>query len=107
MRKCTLLAATTACAALAVPAAASANDFCVGGPAGCTGTPVAANGLAAALTAAESNGTDDGFFLAPGVFAAGKFSHQSAERLQLLGAGAGKTIMRGDANDSVLTLGGN
>jgi hypothetical protein len=106
-RKPILIAAASACAALAVPAAASAADFCVGGPAGCTGTPVAANGLASALTAAQSNGTDDRFCLAPGTFASAKFSHQSAERLQLIGAGAGKTILRGDAADSVLTLGGN
>jgi hypothetical protein len=104
----TLLAAATACAALAIPATASAKDFCVGGPAGCSGTPVAAGGLKAALTAAQGNGSDDRFFLAPGIYAADAFSHQSPERVQIIGAGAGKTIMSGSIDDDwVLTLAGN
>ena len=103
-----LLAAATACAALIIPATASAKDFCVGGAAGCSGAPVAAGGLKAALAAAQSNGTDDRFFLAPGPYAADAFSHQSPERVQLIGAGAGKTIMRGDVDDDwVLTVNGN
>jgi len=94
-------------AVLAVPAVASAEDFCVGAPAGCTGTPVPAPLLKYALTVAETNGTDDRFLFAPGVFASDKFSYQSGERLQLIGAGAGKTIMRGNVDGSVLELGGN
>ncbi len=43
----------------------------------------------------------------PGIFAADQFTYQSAERLQIIGAGSGKTILRGDVADSVLTLGGN
>jgi hypothetical protein len=106
--KRTLLAAATACAALIIPGNASDKDFCVGAPAGCSGTPVAASGVKAALAAAQSNGTDDRFFLAPGTYAADAFSHQSQERVQIVGAGAGKTIMRGDVDDDwVLTLNGN
>jgi hypothetical protein len=106
--KRTLLAAATACAALIIPATASAKDFCVGGPAGCSGTQVATDGLKAALAAAQSNGTDDRFFLAPGTYTADQFSHQSPERVQIVGAGAGKTILRGNVDDDwMLTLGGN
>ena len=66
-RKRMLLAAATTCAALMVPvAAASAEDFCVGAPAGCTGTPVPPPLLNFALTQAQSNGSDDRFLLAPG-----------------------------------------
>jgi hypothetical protein len=106
-RKRLLLAAAIACAALAIPSVASAEDFCVGGPAGCTGTPVAANGLKVALTGAQSNGSADRFFLAPGIFTSDQFTYQSAERLQIIGAGAGKTILRGNVAGSVLTLGGD
>ena len=59
-----LLAAVTTCTALVLPAVASAEDYCVGAPAGCAGTPVAAGGLKAALAAAQSNGTGDRFILA-------------------------------------------
>jgi len=104
----TLLAAATALAALALPAAASAKDFCVGGPAACSGTPVAAADLKSALTAAQSNGTDDRFILAPGTYKADAFSHVSPERVQIVGAGAGKTILQGNIDDDwVLTLDGN
>ena len=106
-RKRILLAAAATCAALAVPSVASAEDFCVGGPAGCSGTPVAKALLKQSLTDAQSNGTDDRFFLAPGVFASDKFAYQSGERVQLIGAGAGKTIVRGKVDGSVLELGGN
>jgi hypothetical protein len=107
-RKRTLVASAATCAALAIPSVASAEDFCVGGPAGCNGTPVAAGGLKAALTAAESNGTDDRFFLAPGVYSADAFAHKSPERVQIIGAGADKSILRGSlADDAVLWLEGN
>jgi hypothetical protein len=106
-RKRTLLAAATTCAAVAIPSVASAKDFCVAGPAGCTGTPVAPGGLKTALDAAQSNGTDDRFFLAPGTYASTNLSHQSTERVQIIGAGTGNTIVRGNANGPVLTLGGN
>jgi hypothetical protein len=108
VRKRILLAAAAACAALVMPAAASAEDYCVGGAAGCTGTPVAAGGLKAALDAAQSNGKDDRFFLAPGVYSADTFTYKSAEKVQIIGAGADKTILRGSlANESVLWLEGN
>jgi hypothetical protein len=64
--------------------------------------------LKTALTAAQSNGIDDRFFLGQGLFAADTFSHQSDERVQIIGAGAGKTILRGDlVDEGVLTLEGN
>jgi hypothetical protein len=107
-RKRLLLAAATACAALAIPPVASAEDFCVGAPAGCTGTPVAANGLKAALTGAQSNGSDDRFFLAAGVFSADGFSHKSPERVEISGTSAGNTTLRSTlADDAVLWLEGN
>ena len=103
-----LVTAATVCAALVIPAVASAEDYCVGGPAGCTGTPVAAAGLKAAVDAAQSNGTDDRFILAPGVYSADTFSHKSSERVQIIGAGADKTILRGSlADDAVVWLEGN
>jgi hypothetical protein len=104
----TLLAAAVACAALAVPAVAAAEDFCVGAPAGCSGTAVAAGELKAALAAAQSNGTDDRFFIAPGDFTADQFAHQSSERVQIIGAGAGATILHGSlADEPSVALDGN
>jgi hypothetical protein len=93
-------------AALAAPSLASAQDFCVNAPAGCVGTPVSAAGLSAALTGAQANGTADRFLLAPGTYAATAFAYQSAEPLQLIGAGTGATVLTGTAGP-VLTLGGN
>jgi hypothetical protein len=106
MRNRTLLAAATACAALAIPSVASAEDFCVGGPAGCSGTPVPPPLLSFALTQAQSNGTDDRFILAPGIYASSQFGHQSGERVQIIGAGAGKTTLRGSMDAPVLELAG-
>ena len=106
--RATLLATAVTCAVLAVPAVASAKDFCVGAPAGCTGTPVAANDLKSALTAAQTNGTDDRFILAPGVFSADAFGHQSLERVQIIGAGRDKSVVRSTAlGATAFTLGGN
>ena len=104
----TLLAAAVTTAVLVIPAVASANDYCVGGPAGCAGTPVAAGDLKASLAAAQSNGTDDRFFLAPGDFTADTFVHQSSERVQIIGAGAGTTTLHGSlADEFAVTLEGN
>jgi hypothetical protein len=105
--KQTTVAAAAVCAALALPAVASAKDYCVGGPAGCTGTTVAAAGLVDVLGQAATNGTDDRVFLGPGIYAADSFGHHSGDRVQIVGAGAGKTILRGSFDGSVLTLGGN
>jgi hypothetical protein len=103
-----LIAAAITCTALAIAAAsASAQDFCVGAPAGCTGTPVPGPLLAIALQQAQANGTDDRFFIAPGVFASTNFTYESTERLQIIGAGAGQTTLTGNTAGSVLTLGGN
>jgi PKD domain len=106
-RRSLLLAAALVSAALSLPAVASAKDYCIGAPAGCTGMPAPKSVLASGLTAVASDGADDRFFLAPGVYAAPSFDYQSSERLQLIGAGAGKTILRGSIATPVLTLGGN
>ena len=50
LRRPALLGAAIVSAAFALPTVASAKDFCVGAPAGCTGTPVPAAGLKTALT---------------------------------------------------------
>ena len=103
-----LLAAAVTCAVLALPAIASAEDYCVGGPAGCSGTPVVAGDLKSALAAAQSNGSDDRFFIAPGDFTADAFVHQSSERVQIIGAGAGSTVLHGSLSDEpAVTLEGN
>ena len=108
MRNRTLLAAAIACAALAIPSVASAEDFCVAGPAGCSGRPVEANSLESALATAQTNGSDDRFILAPGVYSADTFNHKSSERVQIMGAGTDKTILRGNlADEWVLSLEGN
>jgi adhesin HecA-like repeat protein len=107
-RKHTLIAAATTCAALTVPAAvASARDFCVGNPAGCTGTAVPVNGLANALSQAATNGTDDRVLLGVTSFENGPLSYNSIEKLELIGAGAGHSILRSTAAGTVFTLGGN
>jgi hypothetical protein len=103
----TLLAAAVTCAVLAVPAIASAKDFCVGAPAGCTGAAVPAAGLAATLAEAAINGSDDRVFLGTATFDAGALSYNSLDKLELIGAGAGKSVLRSSAGGPVLTLGGN
>jgi hypothetical protein len=75
-------------------------------PRGCTVTPVAASGLKAALDAAQANGTDDRFFLTPGIYVSDKFSHQLGARVQIIGAGV-RTTVPGDVDGSVLPLGEN
>jgi hypothetical protein len=63
LRRSALLAATFACAALALPAFASAKDYCFGNVPGCTPAAYDDSELQLALTEAQSNGTDDRFFL--------------------------------------------
>lgn len=96
LRRPTLLATTVACALLALPAIASAKDYCSGFP-GCTGTYVDDGEVSSALTQAESNGSDDRIFLGPGVYIFGPFGYQSSERIEIIGAGAGQTVLQGDA----------
>lgn len=107
LSRLTLVAVAAACAALAVPPLASAEDFCVGEPGGCSGTPVAPSGLAAALTAAQSNHSDDRFFLAPGLYDNGPLSYNSPEKLELIGAGIEGTLLRSSSPGPAFTLGGN
>jgi hypothetical protein len=106
-RRPTLLAAAVTCAVLAVPAIASAKDFCVGVPSDCTGAAVPAAGLAATLAEAVINGSDDRVFLGTATFDAGALSYNSLDKLELIGAGAGKSVLRSSAGGPVLTLGGN
>jgi hypothetical protein len=104
--RCLVSGLAVACAALALPSLAAAKDFCVNAPAGCAGTPVDSAGLSAALTGAQANGTADRFFLAPGTYAAAAFAYQSPEPVQVIGAGADRTVLTGTSG-SVLTLGGD
>lgn len=108
LRRSTLLAAILSFTLLAVPAIASAKDYCFGDGLGCSSQGFDDSELALAFTEAESNGTDDRFFLSPPAqFANGPFSYQSAERVDIIGAGAGQTILQSGAAGSVLALGGN
>src|SRR3954454_3562054 len=103
-----LIVAAITVATLAIAAAsASAQDYCVGSPAGCTGTTVPGPLLGFALQQAQTNGTDDRFFLAPGVFATSSLDYESVERVQIIGAGPGQTTLTGNGDAPVLQLGGN
>jgi len=87
-----LLAATAA--ALILPAAASAEDICVGDPAGCSGDRFPAEELAAALFAAEHNGTADRVVLGRLDEEIPPIAYSSAEPLEVAGAGAAATVLR-------------
>jgi hypothetical protein len=107
LRRSALLTAALASVALALPALASAKDYCFRNPPGCSGAIYDDGELAKALAAAESNGTDDRFFLGAGPYVNGPFSYQSSERVDIIGAGADKATLESDAPGSVLMLGGN
>ena len=98
-----LLAA--AAAALIAPAAASAEDLCVGAPAGCAGQAFPAEELAAALFAAEHNGTADRVLLGALDEEIPPIAYASAEPLELVGAGAGSTTLRFRQAGTALDLG--
>ena len=100
-------ALATGAAILAAPALASAQDFCVNGAPGCTGTPVAAKDLASTLKAAESNGTDDRFFLANGTYTNPALGYQSLEQVDIIGASRTGTVLVGSGSDVAVALGGN
>ena len=94
LRRSAFLTATFTCVALALPAFASAKDYCFGPVPGCTPAAYDDSQLQLALDEAESNGTDDRFFLVPPAeFANGPFIYQSAERIEIIGAGTGQTIL--------------
>jgi chitodextrinase len=97
----------TCAAALAGPSLASADDFCVDGAAGCTGTAVAAKDFASTLKTAESNGTDDRFFLGAGTYDNDPLAYQSLEQVEIIGQGRDATVLRSDDPGTVLTVGGN
>jgi hypothetical protein len=90
---------------LALCSPAAAADFCVAGPAGCTGTAVPQAQLQAQLTAAQSNGTDDRVFLGPVTFT-GAYTYASPERVDILGSGTATTVFAAQGNPA-LTLSGN
>lgn len=102
-----LLTAAFASVALALPALASATDYCFTNPPGCSGKVYDDGELANVLAQAESNGTADRFFLGAGSYASGPFSYQSSERVEIIGAGSDKTTLQSDGVGSVLMLGGN
>ena len=104
MLRRTLLAASAA--ALILPAAASAKDFCVAAPAGCSGTSAPASGLAEVLAAAESNGTADRVFLGKMDLIGAPLTYHSAEPVEIVGSGSDKTFIRSAEADGALTLHG-
>jgi PKD repeat protein len=97
----------TCAAALALPSLASAEDFCVNGAAGCTGTPVPTAQLREALKAADSNGTDDRFFLAPGTYDNTPLTYNSLEKVEIIGLSRAGTVLTSSDPGPVLTFGGN
>jgi hypothetical protein len=107
LRRSALLTAAFACVALALPALASAKDYCFGNVPGCSGAIYDDGELANKLADAESNGTADRFFLADWQYVNGPFSYQSSERVEIIGTGADKVTLQSDAPGSVLMLGGN
>jgi hypothetical protein len=107
LRRSALLTAAFAAVALTLPALASATDYCFGSVPGCSGAIYDDGELAKKLTDAESNGTPDRFFLADDEYVNGPFSHQSSERVEIIGAGADRATLQSDAPGSVLMLGGN
>lgn len=70
---------------------ASAHDYCVAKPR-CAGTVVVAANLQSVLTAAETNGEADRFFLGSAIFARGPYSYSSAEPVELHGTKGSTTI---------------
>jgi hypothetical protein len=102
-----LLTAAFASVVLALPALASAKDYCFRNPSGCSGAIYDDGELANALADAQSNGTADRFFLGAGPDVNGVFSYQSSERVEIIGAGADEATLQSDEAGSVLMLGGN
>jgi hypothetical protein len=98
-------ALATGAALLATPALASAQDFCVGAPAGCSGTQVAGDQFAKTLTAAQSNGSADRFFVGVGTFDA-VLSHKSLEKVEIIGSSRTGTVLR-SSTGVPLSLSGN
>ncbi|HST40547.1 MAG TPA: choice-of-anchor Q domain-containing protein [Conexibacter sp.] len=86
-----VLASITLPLAFALPTA-SAHDYCVAKPR-CAGTVVVAANLQAQLTAAETNGETDRFFLGSVVFARGPYHYQSAEPVELRGSRGGNNTI--------------
>jgi hypothetical protein len=106
------LAGTLAVSAAPSPAAALATTFCVGGPAGCSGVPVAAADLEAGALAAPqlADGQPDQIVIAPGTYtevADGTWNVGAGnDVLTIRGAGAGQTTLAsaGTGNQTVLNL---
>jgi hypothetical protein len=105
------LAGTVAVSAATSPAAL-ATTFCVGGPAGCAGVPVAAADLEAGALAAPqlADGQPDQIVIAPGTYtevADGTWNVGAGnDALTIRGAGAGQTTLgsAGTGNQMVLNL---
>jgi PASTA domain len=105
------LAGTVAVSAATSPAAV-ATTFCVGGPAGCSGVPVAAANLETGALAAPqlADGQPDQIVIAPGTYtevADGTWNVGAGnDALTIRGAGAGQTTLgsAGTGNQMVLNL---
>jgi hypothetical protein len=93
---------------LAIATPAVAQDYCVAGPANCTGTAVSAAQLQAQLTAAQANGTQDRFFLGPVGFNGAPYAYDSPEPVQIVGSGTGATILSNLASTpAILSISGS
>ncbi|MCW2954222.1 MAG: glycosyl hydrolase [Conexibacter sp.] len=101
------ISTTAASLVLALSGTAAATDFCVATPANCSGTALTARQLKASLSIAQTNGTADRYVLGAGAFPGGPFVYDSAELVEIVGAGAGATVLSGGGGTSVMALGGN
>jgi hypothetical protein len=97
-----LLAIATALLALALPAMASANDYCVKpAPASCDGAVV--DSLEIGLDYADDDKNADRVFLGPTVHTAGAWGFTYAREdapVEIIGSGTGRTILTGPAANS-------
>jgi PKD repeat protein len=97
-------AAALATAAVALPAIASANTFCVHNPSGCVGTTEP--DLSTAVLAADFNGSGkDTIRLGPGSFSDGPVLASAGNPVDIVGASANETTLTGKGNNiTVLRL---
>ncbi|HEY4276975.1 MAG TPA: hypothetical protein VGM91_02075 [Conexibacter sp.] len=107
MRNPILFALATALPLAFGTSTAAAEDFCVAKPR-CIGTAITAAQLPTRLFEAGSNGTADRFFLGATTFANGPYTYSSDERMELIGASGGGSILQsGVVNRTILTLVGS
>ncbi len=94
------LPALVAIGCIALPATASAANYCVGSVANCTGSPVAdfdadAAGIGSAIVAANANAGADNIYLAAGTYTLGSAfnpTFAATQDVHIIGAGVGQTV---------------